>query len=118
MAANLDGLLDQYDKGQLNRRQLLTGLALATGGALAGATTAQAAEPAPLAPAMSINHVHLLVKDVKKSAEFYSFIFGAKPQGDRLPSYLTMSLPGAKPGNGCWITLSTSRVVGLSGGKA
>lgn len=101
MAAALDKLLDQYDEGKLNRRDLLRGLALATGGALAtGAGPARAAEPV-LAPAMSINHVHLEVEDVPRSVEFYSFLLGAK-QNAR-PGMV--HLPGAVPERGLWMSI-------------
>ncbi len=101
MAVMLDQLLDQYDKGHLNRRQLLKGLALATGGAFAGnAPTAQAAD-SPLAPATTLNHVHLEVTDVNRSVEFYSFLVGAK-QNAR-PGMV--HLPGATPERGLWMSI-------------
>lgn len=108
MAKELDLLLDQYEKGQLNRRQLVKGMTVAIAGAL-GATTVQAATTAaaePFAPAMSLNHVHIYVRDLKRSVEFYSTVLGAKlkeANGDKMQ---TMSFPAAKPGFGSWISIS------------
>lgn len=106
MAATLDRLLDQFEQGQINRRQLLKGLALATGGALVGnAQTAQGMD-APLAPCMQINHVHLDVHNIKRSMEFYSTVLGAKPKQTTGPTNQTMYLPGAHPGFGSWLSFT------------
>src|ERR1700730_2852471 len=106
MADTLDRLLDQFEQGQINRRQLLKGLALATGGALVGnARTAQAMD-APLAPCMQINLVHLDVHNIKRSMEFYSTVLGAKPKQTTGPTNQTMYLPGAHPGFGSWLSFT------------
>jgi len=111
MADTLDRLLDQYDQGLLSRRQLLKGLAVATGGALAGvAGVAEAAQAQskPLARAMSINHIHIYVKDMARTVDFYSTVLGAKLKGDQ-PNNKTITLPGAKPGVGSWISISPGK---------
>ena len=112
MADTLDRLLDQYDQGLLSRRQLLKGLALATGGVLAGgaglAEAAEAQSSTPLARAMSINHVHLYVKDMARTVDFYSGVLGAKLTLDQ-PTGKRMSFPGAKPGSGVWISISPGK---------
>lgn len=108
MAGTLDKLLDKYERGQINRRQLLSGLALTAGGAMAG-HAAQAAAPSGIAPVMSINHLHIEVSDLKRSADFYSAVYGAKPAGTA-PGTQTMILPSARPGFGSWLSLSTGRV--------
>jgi catechol 2,3-dioxygenase-like lactoylglutathione lyase family enzyme len=67
----LDALFDEYDRGQLSRRDLLSAL-----GVLLGAPTAAvAAEPA-VGPVKQLNHVSIFVPDVKKSAEWYQALFG------------------------------------------
>ena len=111
MTTTLDLLLDQYEKGQLDRRQLLKGMTVAISGALTG-KAAEAAEPVrtPWAPAMSLNHVHIYVKDIARSMEFYSTVVGAKPKESSPPDAKsksqTMYLPGAHPGFGSWISIS------------
>jgi catechol 2,3-dioxygenase-like lactoylglutathione lyase family enzyme len=66
---HLEGLLDRYDAGTLNRRQLL--------GALAGLVVAGQQSSAPaIAPARRLNHATLFVRDVAKSQEFYQRLFG------------------------------------------
>lgn len=63
----------------------------------------------PLAPIMSINHLHIEVSDLKKSVEFYSAVYGGKPAGNA-PGLQTRVLPSAKPGFGSWLSLSQGRV--------
>jgi extradiol dioxygenase family protein len=106
MAAAFDRLLDQYDRGQINRRQLLKGLAVATGGVLAGgAVEADAQGAAPIVPVQTINHLHIEVSDINRSAEFYAGVFGAKKQ-TATPMSQTMSFPGATSTTGYWVSLS------------
>jgi predicted enzyme related to lactoylglutathione lyase len=104
MTAELDLLLNQYNGGQLNRRQVLQGLALAAGGVLAGDAAEAQTSGSALAPAMSINYVNLIVSDVKRSAVFYASVIGAKPQ-ESGPKIQTMSLPGAQKGLGSWLSI-------------
>jgi catechol 2,3-dioxygenase-like lactoylglutathione lyase family enzyme len=107
MSAEFDRLLDQFERGHIDRRQLLKGLLLAVGGgALAGNAETAEAMDAPLAPAVSINHVHYYVKNIKRTMEFYSTVLGAKPKQTTGPKNQTMTLPGAKPGSGCWLSFT------------
>jgi len=65
----VDGLLSQYESGQLSRRQFLTALSvLATAPALAA--------PAPIGAVQQLNHVTVFVKDVPKSVRFYQELLG------------------------------------------
>lgn len=99
-------MLAQCVRDEFDRRQVLKGLAAATGGALVGRAPAAYAQSAPLLPAMSINHVNIGVKDVKRSVAFYSAVLGAKPQaGDGVRSQ-TMYMPGARPGSGLWMNIN------------
>lgn len=107
MTTEVDRLLDQYEKGHLNRRQLVKGMTIALVGAVSGkAAVAAEAQGAPWAPAMSLNHVHIYVRDLKRSVEFYSTVLGAKPKEANGDKMQTMSLPAAKPGFGSWISIS------------
>jgi catechol 2,3-dioxygenase-like lactoylglutathione lyase family enzyme len=63
---------------------------------------------------MSINCVSLIVKDIKRTAEFYASVLGAKPQ-ESGPNIQTMSLPGAQKGLGSWVNISAAGKVGVDG---
>jgi len=78
---HFDRLLDQYDQGQLSRRELLGGLLALT----AAAPAAAAAEPT-IGTVKQLNHVTMFVKDVQKSVAFYQRTFGME--------VLTVQSPG------------------------
>ncbi|HEX4050512.1 MAG TPA: VOC family protein [Steroidobacteraceae bacterium] len=62
--------MSRYEKGQISRRDLLFGLtAIAMTPALANAKPA-------IGTAASINHVSIVVNDVRKSTQFYQHLFG------------------------------------------
>ena len=94
MIAQLDGLLTCYERGQISRRELLGGLT-----ALAMTPAVTAAQPA-IAPADSINHVSLFVRDVPRSVEFYQRLFGMPvltPQGPGLNLQVGSAFLGIYP---------------------
>ena len=74
-------LLQDFEQGKMNRRQLIQSLALA-------ATAASAAQAAPAAPegyvakATAINHVSYQVSDYKKCRDFYGGLFGMQVSRD------------------------------------
>ena len=106
MANALDQLLNQYDKGLVNRRQLLKGLVLVIGGAGAAVVdTSVEAQGTGMFPLQQINHLNVMTRDVKKTAEFYRVVFGAKAQTDS-PHGTQMSFPGATATSGCWISIT------------
>lgn len=109
MTHKVDQLLRQFENGQIDRRQLLRGVALVAGTVVAGKISTAIAADAPLLPALSLNHLHIEVSDVKKSTEFYSVVYGAKLAAS-YEGAQTLILPSAKPGFGSWISLSTRRV--------
>jgi catechol 2,3-dioxygenase-like lactoylglutathione lyase family enzyme len=102
--SEFDRLADRLDQRMIDRRQLLKGLTLAAGSALVGSRTD--AQTTALAPAMSINHVNVGVKDPGRSAEFYAALLGAKPQALSQGTPRTMYFPGATASSGLWISLS------------
>ena len=111
MAPLWDSLLVQGERGMLGRRQLMKGLAFAAGSALAGKVRAAlaAAQGGALVPAMSINHVNLGVADVKRAADYYAAVLGARPQASGGPTSQTMYFPGARPGSfGEWASFGSS----------
>src|SRR5436190_21916619 len=95
MGNDLDRLMDQYDKGVISRRQLVKGVLLLTAAAFSGteASTVEAAAPV-IAPARTINHLHVNVSDLKRSEDFYAAVLGAtvRERGDGIT---TMIFPGA-----------------------
>lgn len=109
MTTFLDFIVKQADQGRLDRRQVMKGMALAAGGALAGRIGgAQAAAAAGLAPAMTINHVNLGVADVKRTSDYYAAVLGAKIQAAPIPTVATMYFPGATPQRGLWASIGSS----------
>jgi catechol 2,3-dioxygenase-like lactoylglutathione lyase family enzyme len=68
MEKTINSLLASYEKGHINRRQLVGGLLLLAAGSEASAATNT--------KAMSINHIAINVSDVKKSSQFYHDVFG------------------------------------------
>ncbi len=93
----IDDLLNAYDTGRLNRRQLLQGL-------VALAIPATAAAQAPVADpirARTINHVHIVVNDLEQSKTFYGKLLGAKFQHQFSPNIHSVVLPG----DAGWISL-------------
>ena len=79
-------LLDQYDNGEVSRRQLLTGLTAAVGLATA-ATPARAADSSESTfTATSLDHIALSVTDVARSRDFYVHHLGLKVASESIPS--------------------------------
>jgi catechol 2,3-dioxygenase-like lactoylglutathione lyase family enzyme len=73
-------LLNDFESGKMNRRQLIQSLALA-------ATAAGAASPATAADghgfkAVTINHISYQVADYAKTRDWYVDVFGMKVSGD------------------------------------
>jgi hypothetical protein len=98
MVNSIRGLVDQYERGTLSRRQLIAALVLLA--AAPGGADAQA--PTPIVPGMSINHVHLDVLDLDKSIKFFGDLFGATVRDTAPGGNATLSLPG-KP---TWMSLT------------
>src|ERR1700752_2897562 len=74
MRAIIENMLNDFERGFLNRRQLaatLTGLATA-------ATAMPAALAGPSLKAITLNHVTLRVPDLQKTSKFYQEFFGMK----------------------------------------
>ena len=65
----IDKLLNDFERGSLNRRQLAASLALLV-------TGAQAAPKEAGVKAMTLNHVTVRVPDVHKTSQFYQEFFG------------------------------------------
>ena len=109
MGYELDNLIDQFERGTLNRRQFAKGVLMLTASTVVGGTgvaTAAAAAPAPaIAPALAINHIHINVSDRARSEDFYSSVLGATVR-ERGNGITTMLFPGSTPERGCWLSLT------------
>jgi catechol 2,3-dioxygenase-like lactoylglutathione lyase family enzyme len=75
MASMVDSLFDQYERGGVTRRHLVQALAALV---LPASVLAQnaAPAPAPIVPALGVNHIGLTVSDVEQSFVFYQKLFG------------------------------------------
>ena len=97
MLDQLEGLVTQYDRGRLTRRQLLQSLvALGVGGAFAGPApgTGQARlRTAPAFKTRTINHVTVYSADVPRSKTFYQSLTGL-PVRDEGRDFCELRLEG------------------------
>jgi hypothetical protein len=69
----ISDLVTRYESGRLSRRDLVQGLTMLV--AAAGASAAGAAQESSL-KATGIDHISILVSDLKRSTEFYQSLFG------------------------------------------
>jgi catechol 2,3-dioxygenase-like lactoylglutathione lyase family enzyme len=73
-------LLDDFDRGKMTRRQLITSLGMV---AAAAASTTQASGEVPRGfRGVAVNHISYQVNDYAKTRDFYSNLFGMKVVGD------------------------------------
>ena len=110
MTTGVNQLLDQYERGGLTRRQLVTGLLLAaapTALAAANAHGAQATSSTPIAPAQSLNHVNLRVSDMERSLAFYTDVLGATERARASNTHITMTLPNSTKQVGSFVVLDS-----------
>ena len=103
MLNGIEAFREQYERGALSRRQLISALKL-----LAAPAAGKAQSATPIAAGLTLNHVHLDGVDLDKSIQFYGDLFGATIR-DRTPGgSATLSLPG-EPTKPTWISLTTTR---------
>jgi len=89
MESTIARLLDSFERGTMNRRQLIRSLAIAATGAhaLRSATPARAATPATAADAthfktLSLDHISYEVADYGRSRDFYVDLMGWEVMND------------------------------------
>ena len=75
-------LVQEYDQGKMTRRQLIANLTIAAAAAATTSGSAFAQSSGYVAKAVAINHISYMVKDYKKTAEFYVSLFGMTPSDD------------------------------------
>jgi catechol 2,3-dioxygenase-like lactoylglutathione lyase family enzyme len=91
----INGLLQDFERGRLSRRQLIQSLALAATAAAATGGTAAAAEEGQGFEAIAVNHISYQVKDYTKTRDFYSSLLGMKvTQDNGRQCYLTFGNQG------------------------
>ncbi len=77
------GLLDQFERGKISRRNLVQGLT--AGMAVAAVTTPALGAAAPAGKgfkATTINHISYRVKDYGRTRDFYADLLGMRVSGD------------------------------------
>ena len=80
MIQTIAKLVEDFESGKINRRELIHNLAIATGAGTAGAVPAVAAEP--VLQATGILHISYQVKDYKKTRDFYTNLLGMRVVAD------------------------------------
>jgi len=81
MMEKIASLVEDFEKGRINRRELIRNLAIATSAAgAAGTVPANAAEP--VLKATGVLHISYQVRDYKKTRDFYSNLLGMKVVSD------------------------------------
>jgi catechol 2,3-dioxygenase-like lactoylglutathione lyase family enzyme len=70
MKTTLDSMLSRYETGEITRRDLISSIALLM------ALPAEAKDSESLYRATELNHVTIRVSDLKRSKEFYQYVFG------------------------------------------
>jgi catechol 2,3-dioxygenase-like lactoylglutathione lyase family enzyme len=98
MESLIAGLLDEFERGRMTRRQLITSLALAAAAAPAASTasaqTPSAASGRATAPwkTVRLDHISYAVADYRKSAAFYSDLMGWEIRSDNGSSQATLAI--------------------------
>jgi catechol 2,3-dioxygenase-like lactoylglutathione lyase family enzyme len=92
MIENIERLVSSYDRGALNRRKLLSALAVL----IAAPAAADAQSPPALTKGRMLHHINVQVADVARSEAFYRRLLGLGPsrvvQG---PDNHGLDLPGS-----------------------
>lgn len=81
----VNDIVDQYEAGRINRRQLIKHLAAFSTAMAASTGAALGAETSSPFTAVEINHVALSVTDVAKSRDFYTKLLGLNVSRESLP---------------------------------
>jgi catechol 2,3-dioxygenase-like lactoylglutathione lyase family enzyme len=99
----IEGLLTDFERGRMTRRQLIQSLALAAAAAAPGSALAQTAEkkmtiPPPHDPApwktVWLDHISYAVSDYRKSTAFYRDLMGWTIKNDNGTNQCTLDING------------------------
>jgi catechol 2,3-dioxygenase-like lactoylglutathione lyase family enzyme len=78
----ISNLVQEFEQGRLNRRQLIQGLTIAAASAVPMLPAVGAEPVAPVVKATAVNHISYQVADYTKSRDFYAGLLGMKVQHD------------------------------------
>lgn len=93
MEAIISGLVSQFERGEITRRDLVQGIALLAGAG--GATAAAQTQEAGL-KAVKIDHVSIQVTDLPRAIAFYQKIFGFTVVSEDKPNEIVRLGGGGK----------------------
>jgi catechol 2,3-dioxygenase-like lactoylglutathione lyase family enzyme len=93
MEAMIAKLVDAFEKGKINRRQLIQNLAI-TASAATGVATVPAIAAEPALKAIGVSHISYTVKDYAKTRDFYSSVLGLKVGTDDGKTRCNLDLGG------------------------
>jgi catechol 2,3-dioxygenase-like lactoylglutathione lyase family enzyme len=88
MDTRIASLVDQFERGGLNRRQLIKALSFLVATSGAAPAAAQAPSAAPSLKGTHIDHVSVLVSDLQRSQAFYQSVFGMKAISEDKPNQI------------------------------
>jgi catechol 2,3-dioxygenase-like lactoylglutathione lyase family enzyme len=96
----IEGLLNDFERGRMTRRQLIQSLALAAAAAAPGSALAQGAKastiPPPKDPApwktVWLDHISYAVSDYRRSAAFYRDLMGWQIKNDEGQRQATLAI--------------------------
>jgi catechol 2,3-dioxygenase-like lactoylglutathione lyase family enzyme len=88
MDTRIASLVDQFERGGLNRRQLIKALSFLVATSGASSAAAQTPPPAPSLKGTRIDHVSVLVSDLQRSQAFYQSVFGMKAISEDKPNQI------------------------------
>jgi catechol 2,3-dioxygenase-like lactoylglutathione lyase family enzyme len=75
-------LVDEFEQGRLNRRELIQGLTIAAASAIPAVPAIGAAPAMPVVKATAVNHISYQVADYARSRDFYAGLLGMRVQND------------------------------------
>jgi catechol 2,3-dioxygenase-like lactoylglutathione lyase family enzyme len=82
MEQMIDSLLDQFERGKMNRRQLVQSLAIAAAAMWAPDVAAAQGAAGKGFNTLSLDHISYQVADYKRTRDFYSDLMGMKVSDD------------------------------------
>jgi catechol 2,3-dioxygenase-like lactoylglutathione lyase family enzyme len=94
-------LLQDFEEGKLNRRQLIRNLAISAGAASVAATAPPAIAEGRALSVVGIHHISYRVADYRKTRDLYADLFGLQVSGDN--------------GKQCNLALGTTQIIARNG---
>lgn len=92
MEQTIETLLNDFEAGRMNRRQLIKSLAMVAAVAAPTATAAQTPAARPPWKTVHLDHISYAVNDYKKSVEFYQSLMGWEVVNDNGKNQASMRI--------------------------